>query len=39
MDAGIPILGSVNNSNDLKELVNNEKAGLVTVIMAMMKGL
>ena len=30
MDAGIPILGSVNNSNDLKELVNNEKAGLVT---------
>ena len=30
MDAGIPILGSVNNSNDLKELVNNEKAGLIT---------
>ena len=30
MAAGIPILGSVNNSNDLKDLVNNKKAGLVT---------
>ena len=30
MAAGIPILGSVNSSNDLKALLNEENAGLIT---------